>query len=295
MVQLKSISQILSYVGYSSEIGLHIKGLNKLDRYTLEESDNLSDEDKYDIESLISKYSNLGARYRSYRDDILWLEFDDFSFDKVNRSLFARFIALEAKLRKLGILKSIDVFLRKNGQEIALNRASSGELSFITSMIYLSSVIDDDTIVLIDEPENSLHPSWQKEYLGKILDLFPYYQAKFVIATHSPLIISGAENTDDSVAVYKSDSGDFTLVDHKSNDLESMLWSMFGIITPESRYMSNYFVNVLNDLGEDKATIGEVLAKIESVENIIYSNKQRDTISGVRDLALKIESRKERI
>lgn len=295
MVQLKSISQILSYVGYASEIGLHVKGLKKLDRYTLEESDNLSDEDKYDIESLISKYSSLGSSYRNYRQDILWLEFDDFSFDKVNRSIFARFIALEAKLRRLGVLKSIDVFLRKNEKEIALNRASSGELSFITSMIYLSSVIDDKTIVLIDEPENSLHPSWQKEYLGKILDLFPYYQAKFVVATHSPLIVSGAENTDDSVAVYKSESGEFTRLEHNSNDLESMLWSMFGVITPESRYMSNYFVNALNDLGEDKATIHEVLAKIESVENIIYSQKQRDTISGVRELALKIESRKEKI
>ncbi|WP_165838477.1 AAA family ATPase [Pokkaliibacter plantistimulans] len=111
------------------------------------------------------------------------MEFDDFSFDKVNKSLFSRFIALESKLRRLGVLKSIDIFLRKNEQEIALNRASSGELSFITSVIYLSSVIDDRTIVLIDEPENSLHPSWQKEYLGKILDLFPYYQTNFVIAT----------------------------------------------------------------------------------------------------------------
>jgi predicted ATPase len=295
MVQLKNISQILSYVGYSSAIGIHVKGLNKLDRYILQESENLSEEEMYDIESLVSKYFNLGPRYGDYKDDILWLEFDDFSFDKVNRSLFSRFIALESKLRRLGVLKSIDIFLRKNEQEIALNRASSGELSFITSMIYLSSVVDDRTIVLIDEPENSLHPSWQKEYLGKILDLFPYYQTNFVIATHSPLIVSGAENTDDSVTVYKSESGKFSRLDHKSNDLESMLWSMFGVITPESRYLSNYFVSALNDLGEDKTTIDEVLAKIESVENISYSRKQIDTISGVRDLALKIEFRKDKL
>ncbi|PXF29902.1 hypothetical protein WH50_18285 [Pokkaliibacter plantistimulans] len=70
---------------------------------------------------------------------------------------------------------------------------------------------------------------------------------------------------------------------------------MFGVITPESRYLSNYFISVLNDLGEDKTTIDEVLAKIESFENISYSRKQIDTISGVRDLALKIESRKDKL
>ena len=292
MVQLKSISQILSYVGYSGEIGIKAKGLRPIDRYILEETDNLSEEEKYDIDSLISKYLNLESRYDNLRDEILWLVFDDFSFDQVNKSLFTRLIKLEPKLRKLGVLKSIDIFLRKNGQELPLNRASSGELSFITSMIYLSSVIDERTIILIDEPENSLHPTWQKEYLGKILDLFHYYQANIVIATHSPLIVSGAEHADKAVAVYKSDSAGFSLLEHESNDLESMLWSMFGVITPESRYMSNLFVSTLNDLGENKIQMDEVLQRIKSVEDISYSSKQLDTISRVRELAFKIEARK---
>lgn len=295
MVQLKSISKILSYVGYSGEIGIKIKGLKPLDKYSLAESDNLSEEERYDIDSLISKYLNLESRYDNFRNGILWLKFDEFSFDQVNKSLFYKLISLEPKIRKLGVLRSIDIFLRKNGQEIPLNRASSGELSFITSMIYLSSVINDRTIILIDEPENSLHPSWQKEYLGNVLDLFHYYQPNIVIATHSPLIVSGAENTDDSVVIYKSDSGEFSLLKHESNDLESILWSMFGVTTPESRHMSNYFVNTLNDLGENKVQVEEVLQRIESFEKSSYSSKQLDTISRVRDLALKIDSRKVKI
>ena len=46
-------------------------------------------------------------------------------------------------------------------------------------------------IVIIDELEQHLHPKWQKEILPALKKNFPNVQ--FVIATHSPLVISGAK------------------------------------------------------------------------------------------------------
>ena len=42
--------------------------------------------------------------------------------------------------------------------------------------------------VLIDEPENHLHPSMQREFLPRLMEAFPSH--KFIVATHSPFVVS---------------------------------------------------------------------------------------------------------
>ena len=48
-------------------------------------------------------------------------------------------------------------------------------------------------VVLFDEPENHLHPSLQRDFLGKLADTFSDVQ--FVVATHSPFIVSSVKNS----------------------------------------------------------------------------------------------------
>ncbi|WP_342245283.1 AAA family ATPase [Pseudomonas sp. OTU5201] len=292
-IQIKRISQILKYVGYSGEIGIRLSGVNTTALQDLHEAEYLSTHVKNDIESLIKKYLSMAKRSRLIDSDTLWLETEEVSFDRINKSTFPRLLAHEPQLKEIGFLKSVDIFLRKNGNVIPLSHASSGELSFITSMIYLSTAIDEETVILIDEPENSLHPSWQKEYLEKILDLFYLYEPKIIIATHSPLIVSGATSTEKSITIFKSENSIIDKIDHKSNNLESLLWSLFGVATPESNYVSSFFVRTLNDLSENKISINEVLKIVSHFEESSYDQKQKETLAGVREIANKIESRKE--
>ena len=53
--------------------------------------------------------------------------------------------------------------------------------------------LDDPTqasgVVLIDELDIHLHPSWQREIAGWLREVFPNLQ--FIIATHSPLVAAG--------------------------------------------------------------------------------------------------------
>ena len=48
-----------------------------------------------------------------------------------------------------------------------------------------------NTLIMIDEPEISLHLSWQDIFVDALLKACPKYQ--FVLATHSPNIISKEE------------------------------------------------------------------------------------------------------
>lgn len=44
-----------------------------------------------------------------------------------------------------------------------MKELSSGELSVLLSILKINSEIEENSVVLIDEPEVSLHPAWQKK------------------------------------------------------------------------------------------------------------------------------------
>ncbi len=69
---------------------------------------------------------------------------------------------------------------------------SSGQWGWLSTLGGLAVEIEDNTLVLIDEPENSLHPSWQQAYVPTLLKILSnYVGCHTIIATHAPLIASG--------------------------------------------------------------------------------------------------------
>ncbi|MDA0098413.1 ATP-binding protein [Vibrio sp. ART SEL2] len=68
---------------------------------------------------------------------------------------------------------------------------SSGEQCLFLLFLGIISSIDDNSLILIDEPEISLHPSWQQRFVEILNEsLSEYSGCHFIIATHSPLIVS---------------------------------------------------------------------------------------------------------
>ncbi len=63
---------------------------------------------------------------------------------------------------------------------------SNGESAFE----YFVHRIDKDGIYILDEPENSLSPKLQIELVKYLEDSARYYNCQFIIATHSPFVLS---------------------------------------------------------------------------------------------------------
>lgn len=63
---------------------------------------------------------------------------------------------------------------------------SNGESAFF----YFTHRIGEDGLYLLDEPENSLSPERQQELLKFIEDSARFFGCQFVIATHSPFLLS---------------------------------------------------------------------------------------------------------
>jgi len=63
---------------------------------------------------------------------------------------------------------------------------SNGESAFQ----YFTEKITDNALYLLDEPENSLSPLMQQELMQFLEDSARFYGCQFVIATHSPFLLS---------------------------------------------------------------------------------------------------------
>lgn len=76
-------------------------------------------------------------------------------------------------------------FVRENLRD-NVREHSNGESAFL----YFAEKIKDDGLYLLDEPENSLSPEKQQELLKFLEDSARFFGCQFIIATHSPFLLS---------------------------------------------------------------------------------------------------------
>lgn len=81
-------------------------------------------------------------------------------------------------------------FKALDGSDLPLQDLSSGEQHELVLLYALLFKVEENTLILLDEPEISLHISWQTEFLEDILKLVELSKFDILIATHSPEIIS---------------------------------------------------------------------------------------------------------
>lgn len=82
-------------------------------------------------------------------------------------------------------------FETKTGRPLKLTQLSSGEQHQVVLLYELIFKTEKNVLVLIDEPEISLHVAWQKEFLKDLQEIIAIQNMPVVIATHSPQIIDG--------------------------------------------------------------------------------------------------------
>ena len=77
-----------------------------------------------------------------------------------------------------------------SGQPLSLGSLSSGEQQELVLHYDLLFRVPSNTIVLIDEPELSLHVAWQKKFLPELLTIVQLSTFDALVATHSPYVVS---------------------------------------------------------------------------------------------------------
>lgn len=130
---------------------------------------------------ILTEYVNDTTRKLSIYDDIL------------NRiELFTKLLNGRFQFKKVSTDRA-DGFVIEDvrGRRLQADSLSSGEqheLVLVYDLIFKSK---KDSLILIDEPELSLHIAWQKRFLGDLRDIISLTPLDVVLSTHSPQLIGG--------------------------------------------------------------------------------------------------------
>lgn len=82
------------------------------------------------------------------------------------------------------------VFTDNNGNIINPSDLSSGEQHQLVLLYAMLFKVKPGSMILIDEPEISLHVAWQKDFIRDLQRIAKMVNLDFLIATHSPQIIN---------------------------------------------------------------------------------------------------------
>ena len=142
---------------------------------------NKKDENDYVSKSIhefynqrISSESEIGKKMLSWLKDFCGIE--DYKVETVQGEAY-RFI------------------LKFNGREIDLADMGRGTIQLVVLFVRLASIIKkyqgktDAPIVLIEEPEQNLHPAYQSFLLDVFYTIFQDYGIRFIIETHSEYLV----------------------------------------------------------------------------------------------------------
>jgi len=176
-------------------------------------------------------------------------------------------------LRKLGVLSLNSVIIQHaSGRDIDLLEASSGELSILTAFLGVASSIEDGSLLLIDEPELSLHPKWQQEYIELLDSTFrAFFGCHYVVATHSPLIVSDAPEVSSRIINFDGDQKEATKARASGESSDLILAKIFGLGSDRNYFIRDLIVKVLRYLSRGDLVSDEFKSALTQLKEIEFT------------------------
>jgi predicted ATPase len=182
-------------------------------------------------------------------------------------------------LRRLGLLSlhSVNV-LHNSGASIDLLEASSGELSILTAFLGLAAAIEDGSLILIDEPEISLHPEWQQKYLDLLSGAFETYQGcHFILATHSPLIVADAPPDVSNIISLDNRGVPASIEDLAGQSSDFILANAFRVVSEKNYYLRDQLAKALRLATRGKTQSEEyrkIVYRLQDLTKLIESHSE---------------------
>jgi ABC-type transport system involved in cytochrome c biogenesis ATPase subunit len=85
------------------------------------------------------------------------------------------------------------------GRTVGVSELSSGEQHLLVLAYELQFRAAQGTLVIIDEPELSLHVQWQASLLGDLLAMGEHSNLQYLMATHSPTLVASMPHAERSL------------------------------------------------------------------------------------------------
>lgn len=185
-------------------------------------------------------------------------------------------------LRRLNVLTYRDITINKNKVSYDILDSSTGELGLLMTFLRAIPDIKSRSLIFIDEPEISLHPSWQMKYMELLQTFMKGFEGCHVfIATHSHLLLSDLKDNWSSLVVLKNLKGKISS-ELKSYSpygwsAESILYDVFGVVTTRNHYFEYDVKELINLISKKSKNYKRIKGHIERFKE--YDLKKSDPLN----------------
>ena len=173
--------------------------------------------------------------------------------------------------------KSIPIFTNSSGDKFDINELSSGEKQLFLRTLAIKMLNPENSIILIDEPELSLHPKWQQ----RIVDVYRKIgkNNQIIIATHSPHIL-GSVRKENIMLLDKDDEGKIVvrtgdeLYDSYGQPTDRVLKDIMGLQTTRNPKVFKLLEEVRKIVDRDEYNSDEFKEKYRELKGILGSKDE---------------------
>jgi len=186
------------------------------------------------------------------------------------------------EFKKLRIRRSpLRMTVEKNGKEFNIKQLSDGEKCLLAMVGDIArrlamanpkseNSLNGKGIILIDEIDLHLHPSWQRMVVERLITTFPNCQ--FILSTHSPQIISHVKP--DSIWLLNNMDNDIDAIQPSFSfglDSNLILESVMGVPERENSIKTK-LKQLFNYIAEGDYEMAEKLLSISKMSRVISLN-----------------------
>lgn len=172
---------------------------------------------------------------------------------------------------KLSHLVSLEDVEDIDSLEAIFRKMSSGQKISFSIICQIAAFLEDDSLVLFDEPENHLHPGLLWNMMVTFDKVLKKKRSYSVVATHSPIILQQIPS--DYVNVVFKDSEIISSrkldVENFGDNLQSIMEKVFGFVEPEHDYRA-VIKSLINYKGYDIDKVESLFSKDLSLQARVF-------------------------
>ncbi|WP_394884252.1 AAA family ATPase [Clostridium butyricum] len=250
-------------------------------------------EDLYDMVNLINEISYKIGNEKELSFNVNFKDINTMFLENTNVSILE-------KLSKLDIITNPDIYIKRN-EEYSLENGSSGEIHILFLITNILSQIGSESLILIDEPEVSLHPNWQIKIMSLLEKILKQCSSTnhVIVATHSHFMVSDLNQENSSVIVMNK-------INNKINNnitseviyentygwsAENILYKVFNVPSNRNYYLADELDNILEEIsmGNISCVKDRILKLKHLLPNLTENDPLKEVIEKILEKAVKYE------
>ena len=244
--------------------------------------------DSYEIKDIPSYIATRISKVANEEENLTMGQVRKKVFEEIN-GIF-EILELDVKLSEISKDEnSMPIFTDSSGKKFGINELSSGEKQLFLRTLAIKMLEPENSIIMIDEPELSLHPKWQQ----KIVDVYRKIgrNNQIILATHSPHILGSVEK-ENIILLEKNENG---IVEVKTGDefgnsygqtTGRILEDIMGLETDRNPSVNNLLTLVKEMVKNDNYENSEFKEKYTKIKDILGED-DRDLFLVDMDLQIK--------